>query len=186
MFFYELGGSGFESSWSHLTFKFRACFEQGVPWHSGNYSVDSLWNTYVTWQEHTGKVNDVGLVFSLLTLNIFHTFISVFIADLELHLRCLDGLWIRFCTKFISSKLRNFTRNENKNELYNILIIFSNILTTISKTLVSKKNFLDLANIFYSGCCRSYIQSQLLVHYGKHLTLRCLVWNCYHTKTNIL
>ena len=29
----------FESSCSHLNFRFRACFEQGVPWHSGNYRV---------------------------------------------------------------------------------------------------------------------------------------------------
>ena len=44
VFVYELSGCGFESSCSHLNFRFRACFEQGVPWHSGNYSVDSLWN----------------------------------------------------------------------------------------------------------------------------------------------
>ena len=37
VFVYELIGSGFESSWSHLNFRLRACFEQGVPWHSGNY-----------------------------------------------------------------------------------------------------------------------------------------------------
>ena len=40
----------------HFIFRFRACFEQGVPWHSGNYRV---WihseNAYVTWQEHTAK-----------------------------------------------------------------------------------------------------------------------------------
>ena len=29
----------FESSCSHLNFRFRACFVQGVPWHSNNYSV---------------------------------------------------------------------------------------------------------------------------------------------------
>ena len=31
---YELSGSGFESSCSHLNFRFRTCFEQRVPWHS--------------------------------------------------------------------------------------------------------------------------------------------------------
>ena len=31
--------SGFESSCSHLNFRFRAYFEQGVPWHSGNYGM---------------------------------------------------------------------------------------------------------------------------------------------------
>ena len=36
-FVYELSGSGFESSCSHLNFRFCACFEQGVPWHSDNY-----------------------------------------------------------------------------------------------------------------------------------------------------
>ena len=39
VFVYELSGSGFESSCSHLNFWFTACFEQRVPWHSGNYRV---------------------------------------------------------------------------------------------------------------------------------------------------
>ena len=39
VFVYELSGCRFESSWSHLNFRFRACFEKGVPWHSGNYRV---------------------------------------------------------------------------------------------------------------------------------------------------
>ena len=38
-FVYELSGCGFEPSCSHLNFRFRACFEQGIPWHSGNYRV---------------------------------------------------------------------------------------------------------------------------------------------------
>ena len=39
VFVYELSGCRFESSCSHLNLRFRACFEQRVPWHSGNYSV---------------------------------------------------------------------------------------------------------------------------------------------------
>ena len=39
VFIYELSGSGFESRWSHLNFRFRGCFQQGVPWHSGNCAV---------------------------------------------------------------------------------------------------------------------------------------------------
>ena len=39
VFIYELCGCGFESHCSHLKFRFRTCFEQGVPWHSGNYRV---------------------------------------------------------------------------------------------------------------------------------------------------
>ena len=39
VFIYELRGCGFVSSYSHFTFRFRPCFEQGVPWHSGNCRV---------------------------------------------------------------------------------------------------------------------------------------------------
>ena len=39
VFIYELSGCGFESSCSHLNFRFRACFKQEVPWHSDNYRV---------------------------------------------------------------------------------------------------------------------------------------------------
>ena len=39
VFVYEQSGFGFESRCSHLKFRFGACFEQGVPWHSGNYRV---------------------------------------------------------------------------------------------------------------------------------------------------
>ena len=39
MFVYEVSCSGFESSCSHLNVRLRACFEQGVPWHWGNYRV---------------------------------------------------------------------------------------------------------------------------------------------------
>ena len=36
---YKLSGCGLEFRCCHLNFKYRACFEQGVPWHSGNYRV---------------------------------------------------------------------------------------------------------------------------------------------------
>ena len=36
---YELSGCGFESRCSHLIFRYGACFEQGVPLHSGNCRV---------------------------------------------------------------------------------------------------------------------------------------------------
>ena len=39
VFLYELSGCGFKSRCSNLNFRFHACFEQGVPWHSGNYRV---------------------------------------------------------------------------------------------------------------------------------------------------
>ena len=39
VFVYELSGCEFGSRFSHLNFRFCACFEQGVPWNSGNYRV---------------------------------------------------------------------------------------------------------------------------------------------------
>ena len=34
VFVYELSDCGFESRCCHLDFRYGACFEQGVPWHS--------------------------------------------------------------------------------------------------------------------------------------------------------
>ena len=39
VFIDKLSGAAFKSTCSHLILKFRAWFEQGVPWHSGNYRV---------------------------------------------------------------------------------------------------------------------------------------------------
>ena len=39
VFVFELSGCGVKSSCSHLNFKFRACFEQGVSWHSGKATI---------------------------------------------------------------------------------------------------------------------------------------------------
>ena len=49
VFVYELCGCGYESRCSHLNFRHRACFEQGVPRHSGNsrmwiYSETCTWH----------------------------------------------------------------------------------------------------------------------------------------------
>ena len=50
VFVYELSGCGCESSCIHLSFKFRPCFEQGVPWHSGNYTV-RIHSQVCTWHD---------------------------------------------------------------------------------------------------------------------------------------
>ena len=39
VFFDEVSGCGFESRCSHLIFRYGACLQQGVPWHSGNCRV---------------------------------------------------------------------------------------------------------------------------------------------------
>ena len=39
LFVYELSGCWFEFRCCHLNLRYRACFEQKVPWHLGNYIV---------------------------------------------------------------------------------------------------------------------------------------------------
>ena len=57
-----------ESSCSHLNFRFRACFEQGVSWHSGNYKV---WIHSETRTWHDKNIQSIRLV--LLFKPIWHT-----------------------------------------------------------------------------------------------------------------
>ena len=74
VFVYELSGCAFESSWNHLKFRFRACFEQGVPWHSGKYRV-WIHSKTRTW-------HDKNILFFLMigTFRIILTFREVLIA----------------------------------------------------------------------------------------------------------
>ena len=55
VFVSEPCGCWFESSCSHLIFWFRACFEQGAPWHSGNYRV-WIHSETRTWHNNTQSV----------------------------------------------------------------------------------------------------------------------------------
>ena len=56
VFVYELSGCEFESSCSHWNFRFRACFQQGVPWHSENYRV---WIHYEMHMWHDKNIQSV-------------------------------------------------------------------------------------------------------------------------------
>ena len=67
VFVYELSGCGFESSCSHLKFRFRAGFEQGVPWHSGNYIV---WIHSETRTWHDKNIQSNALYRSVLTTHL--------------------------------------------------------------------------------------------------------------------
>ena len=56
VFVYELSGSRFETSCSHLTLRFHVCFEQGAPSHSGNYRV-WIHSEMHTWHEKNIQSN---------------------------------------------------------------------------------------------------------------------------------
>ena len=60
VFVYELSGCGFESRCSHLNFRYRACFEQGIPWHLGNYRV---WIPSEIHRRHNKNIQSIFLTF---------------------------------------------------------------------------------------------------------------------------
>ena len=62
VFIYELSGCGFESHCSHLNFRYCACFEQRVPWHSCNYRV---WIHSETHMWHERNIQSTSIVPSL-------------------------------------------------------------------------------------------------------------------------
>ena len=59
VFVFELSGCRFEYSCSHLHFRFRACFEQGVLRHSGNYRV---WIHSETRRWHDKNIQSMGVL----------------------------------------------------------------------------------------------------------------------------
>ena len=54
VFVHELSGCGLESRCNHLNFRYCACFQQKVPWHSGNYRV---WIYYETRTSHCSQMH---------------------------------------------------------------------------------------------------------------------------------
>ena len=62
VFVYEPSGCGFEFSCRHVNFWFRACFEQRVLWHSGNYRV-WIHSETRTWHDKNIQFNACSLTF---------------------------------------------------------------------------------------------------------------------------
>ena len=87
VFIYELSDFGFESSSSHLNFRFRACSEQGVSWHSGNCRV-WIYSEMRTWHDKNIQYLEINfcynfrlwqggqLVFNLWTQELFLIFVG--------------------------------------------------------------------------------------------------------------
>ena len=64
VFIYVLSGCGFESRCCHLNFRYRASFEQGFPWHSGNYRVQIHYETR-TWHDNNIQLRKLWLISKL-------------------------------------------------------------------------------------------------------------------------
>ena len=67
VFVYELSGCAFKIRCSHLNFRFLACFDQGVPWHSVKYRV---WIHSETHMWHDNKIQSNTLCRQVLTIQL--------------------------------------------------------------------------------------------------------------------
>ena len=127
MFVSELNGCGFKSSCSQLNFRFRACFEQGVLWHSSNYRVWSLSGTCAWHDKNKQLIYNVEKKHyrSCKDLNIYEiTFKTVFksFKSRGSNFRILYGcckvqkLLVDNCLLFkhIISEIETYTRNLSK------------------------------------------------------------------------
>ena len=89
LFVYELSGCGFESRCSHLMFRYGACFEQGVPWHSGNCRV---WIHSQTRRWHEKNIQSNAPYRWVLTTQLNH--LASLAKWLSVRLR-MKWLWVR-------------------------------------------------------------------------------------------
>ena len=80
----ELSGCGFESLCCHLNFRYCTCFEQGNPWHSGNYRV---WIHSKTRTWHDKNMQSFRFYFSLLVFPVCFLLIYTWWSRLNLLLR---------------------------------------------------------------------------------------------------
>ena len=86
---YELSGCGFKSHCSHLNFRYRACFEQGVSWHSDQYRV---WIHSETRTWHDKKIESNAVYRQVLTKQFNH--VVSLAKSLSVCLRT-EWLWVR-------------------------------------------------------------------------------------------
>ena len=84
VFVYELSGCGFESSCSHLNFRF--CVFDQVPWYSGN---DRVWIHSETRSWHDKNIQSFFLIFFMKTC------FRLVLIHVRFVLICIDSSWTR-------------------------------------------------------------------------------------------
>ena len=77
----KLNGCAFKSRFYHLNFRYSACLEQAVPWHSGNYRV-KIHSETCTW--HDNNVQPYSSIF-------------VYIEALLRHIQAYSGILRTMC-----------------------------------------------------------------------------------------
>ena len=82
--------TGSESRRCHLSFRYCACFEQGVPWHSGNCRV---WIHSETRTWHGNNIQSKAPYRYVLTTQLKHLVSLAKWSSLRLHTKCLNS-WV--------------------------------------------------------------------------------------------
>ena len=72
LFVYELSDCGFESRCNHLNLRYRACFEQGAPWHSRNYRVQIHSKMRMRHDKNAQSLCDPCYIFEYVYSHTFH------------------------------------------------------------------------------------------------------------------
>ena len=67
-FVYEISGCGIDSCYGYLNFRYRACFEQGAPWHSDNYRVYIYSKTWMWHDKKNSQLKNFLLLYTVLLI----------------------------------------------------------------------------------------------------------------------
>ena len=127
VFVCELSGCGLESRCSHLNFRFCASFEQGAPWHSGNYRV---WIHAETRRWHDNNIQSNAPYRQVLTTQLNH--LACLTKWLSVHLRT-KWLWVRVPLQSLGEYLMKNYQKAKKN--CNIVSKFGAIRPTLPPIL---------------------------------------------------
>ena len=169
MFLYELSLSEFKSSSSHLNVRFRAWFEQGVPWHSGNYRV-WIYSETCTW--HDKNVQSLEKVVKSVQKTHQNDVSSVSIVDFE---QVNVG---REIISLMSSKVThiclwmNVMRNIVIYEIY-----FASVKEQSPGSVLWKKVFLKISQNSQKNICVGF--------FNKHLYIKNIFF-CRHLRRLLL
>ena len=75
-FFDEISGCGIDSCCNYLNFRYHACFEQGVPWHSDNYGV-YIHSKTCMWHGKNTQLKNLLPLYSVLLIYLIYNKVKV-------------------------------------------------------------------------------------------------------------
>ena len=154
VFIYEVSDCGFGPRCIHVNFRFRACFEPGVPWYSGNYGM-WIHSETCTWHDKNIQLPD-GCQISENQNHIFQKCKSYEISSTHIYVGedqefiICEFSWVS--SHFTMESILNAKKKKKKHltwlKLY--LIIISALETKINKHKSSQLSFSTKNFSFFS------------------------------------